>query len=586
MLFSSDSSDGPRIIVRMKLSFPLASPSLRRIVPPALLLLAAACSTPATESSKSLLVTSSAPLTVSGLFPTGVDDNRAPLAGGARDPHYFLIASDDPLLPGPDTFVVDSSGPFGAWTFNDANSQWISAQGSNSGNSGVGNFTFRTSFTLSEVDPATAKLDASWSDDNTGSIKFNGNAVASADPGFSSTASFSVTSGFVSGTNNLDFIVNNSGGPMGLRVTALSVTAHCTADTQCNAGRWCDELFNATAICEDKKANGELINGGTCTTSLAARACVSGVCSTTDNLCGIPNGVAAASAAECRSGVRHTDGLCGIPNGVTPPTANAALCRSNLLGSNGKCGLENGQGTCSAGSAVAYCQSATCDTDGNCGYANGSGPCTSGNASTVCRSGLCSAGGTCVAAGACAVDGDCTGGWCKVSTTTCAGKVPNGAALPSDSAHTTPVLDGTCTAAAAALVCASGVCDTADNLCGHADGNGPCTAANAAAVCRSGSCRATGVCGVDASGPDAGPGDAGSDAGSDAGADATLPADSAAPDSDAGSVTPAAPEVGGSLQGGGIECAAAPERSGHLAGFAAAAAALLMLAHKRTRRAA
>ena len=40
----------------------------------------------------------------------------------------------------------------------------------------------------------------------------------------------------------------------------------------------------------------------------------------------------------------------------------------------------------------------------------------------------------------------------------------------------------------------SGVCDTKDNECGYANGDGPCTAANGDVVCRSGTCSANGTC--------------------------------------------------------------------------------------------
>ena len=47
-----------------------------------------------------------------------------------------------------------------------------------------------------------------------------------------------------------------------------------------------------------------------------------------------------------------------------------------------------------------------------------------------------------------------------------------------------------CTNAAAALVCVSGVCDTADGKCGYlSNGDGPCTVAGQGAVCRSGAVR-------------------------------------------------------------------------------------------------
>ena len=50
----------------------------------------------------------------------------------------------------------------------------------------------------------------------------------------------------------------------------------------------------------------------------------------------------------------------------------------------------------------------------------------------------------------------------------CTPKLANGTPVPNDPPHTGPTLNGTCTAAAGALVCASGVCDTDDNECGYA----------------------------------------------------------------------------------------------------------------------
>ena len=80
------------------------------------------------------------------------------------------------------------------------------------------------------------------------------------------------------------------------------------------------------------------------------------------------------------------------------------------------------------------------------------------------------------------VDADCGGGtWCDESAHTCAATLANGTPLPVDAPHTNPSLSGVCTAPAAALVCVSGVCDTSDNLCGLANGDGPCTPVNGGA---------------------------------------------------------------------------------------------------------
>jgi len=87
--------------------------------------------------------------------------------------------------------------------------------------------------------------------------------------------------------------------------------------------------------------------------------------------------------------------------------------------------------------------------------------------------------------------------WCDNPTDeafggTCQEDLANGSPIPTSNAHTPP-LDGKCTPDAAVVVCASRVCDVADNLCGYG-AIGPCTAETAAIVCRSGKCSAAGTC--------------------------------------------------------------------------------------------
>jgi hypothetical protein len=100
----------------------------------------------------------------------------------------------------------------------------------------------------------------------------------------------------------------------------------------------------------------------------------------------------------------------------------------------------------------------------------------------------------CVPSGGCAVDGDCaTTQWCDTQLFACVNKLPNGDGMPTVSGHAPP-LTGTCTAGAGSAVCQSGVCDTNDNKCGYANGDGPCTTTNAGTVCRAGACDAGGLC--------------------------------------------------------------------------------------------
>jgi hypothetical protein len=214
----------------------------------------------------------------------------------------------------------------------------------------------------------------------------------------------------------------------------------------------------------------------------------------TVNTTGGPTGLQVVSLSGTVSGCDN-DNQCGA----------AQFCNTQTAACVGK--LSNGTaiptitghtpaltGACTAPVGTAVCVAGVCDpVDSKCGYANGDGMCTAMNGATVCRSGMCSANGACKPSGGCSVDADCEAGWCNEGAQMCEGQLPNGDSIPSDPTHTSPTLNGTCTPAAATLVCQSRVCDVHDNKCGYADGDGTCTA-NAATVCRSGLCSVSGVC--------------------------------------------------------------------------------------------
>ena len=169
---------------------------------------------------------------VPGLFNTGVSTQGVLLASGSIDPHYSLIQSPDASFPGPNAFVVNDTGfPIPPWLTNGPNSKWIAPQANQgSGGNQPGNYTYRISFDLTGLDPASAQINGIWTSDNSGTaIQLNGVAVAGPNTGvFQSLADpYSISNGFADGTNTLDFIVNNataSASPTGFR-TQLSGTA-------------------------------------------------------------------------------------------------------------------------------------------------------------------------------------------------------------------------------------------------------------------------------------------------------------------------------------------------------------------------
>ncbi|MFV2066830.1 MAG: hypothetical protein ACC645_07585, partial [Pirellulales bacterium] len=163
------------------------------------------------------------------LFGTGVDDLGLSLAPGEVDPHYTLMASDDPVFPGPETFAVEAALPAG-WIAAGGNAQWIAPQADRlDGGSPLGSYLYRTTFDLTDTDPATASISGLWAADNIGLIFLNGIYTGFTNlAGPSVLTPFEITDGFQEGENLLDFVIVNSGtsaNPTGLLVDiAGSVT--------------------------------------------------------------------------------------------------------------------------------------------------------------------------------------------------------------------------------------------------------------------------------------------------------------------------------------------------------------------------
>lgn len=158
------------------------------------------------------------------IYNTGVNAASTPLADGAVDPHYTLIASDDVAFPGPNALVVNSAPVPLGWIGSSATSKWIAprADQSVSGGDALGSYIYRTTFDLTGKNPATASLAGSWATDNIGVVFLNGVYAGVTNlAGPSVYTGFNITSGFSAGINTLDFLVVNNGtsaNPTGLRV--------------------------------------------------------------------------------------------------------------------------------------------------------------------------------------------------------------------------------------------------------------------------------------------------------------------------------------------------------------------------------
>jgi hypothetical protein len=153
------------------------------------------------------------------LYNTGVTDAGTVQANGASALHYALTASPDPIV-GLRVATSDNGFPIPPWIGDNATSAWIGPVGDQALDGSVGSYTYLTTFTLNNVDPATAKISGQWSVDNRGlDILLNGRSLGiTNDNAFTSFTPFTISSGFVSGLNTLEFVVLNESGPTGLRV--------------------------------------------------------------------------------------------------------------------------------------------------------------------------------------------------------------------------------------------------------------------------------------------------------------------------------------------------------------------------------
>ena len=158
------------------------------------------------------------------LFNTGVDLND-----GERDPHWQVVARSDERNFKPQPAVVSGANN-STWLSNQSDrSQWISLVGGSSTLPDRVVYTFRTTFDLTGMRPATAILHGRFVVDNRiQAIRLNGHEVrvpAHSDEQFGSFHAFSIVGGFVDGVNVLEFEVKNGAvqqnvpsSPMGLLV--------------------------------------------------------------------------------------------------------------------------------------------------------------------------------------------------------------------------------------------------------------------------------------------------------------------------------------------------------------------------------
>jgi hypothetical protein len=160
--------------------------------------------------------------TITGLYNTGIGSSGVLSDGTIGDPHYSLTGVPSGTT---DIRVRTSAGgyPANVYIGDNTTSAWIGPNNDTQVNGAVGYYTYRTTFSLSGFDPSSATITGGWSTDNDGvKILLNGvdtgNPVTSFTQFSSGFAPFAISTGFTSGLNTLDFVVNNGGGPTALRV--------------------------------------------------------------------------------------------------------------------------------------------------------------------------------------------------------------------------------------------------------------------------------------------------------------------------------------------------------------------------------
>ncbi len=153
------------------------------------------------------------PASITGLFNTGTDSSGNIQAGGTQDTHYTYVAS--PVSNAPYIFDTNSGYPGGAWTGNGTKSRWICPAANTNGVNAY--YQYRTTFTVNGPPQGVTITLTYAADDVLKDLQLNGVSVVQNTGGYNFWTTRTISSGFVSGTNTLDFIVHNSGGgPTGL----------------------------------------------------------------------------------------------------------------------------------------------------------------------------------------------------------------------------------------------------------------------------------------------------------------------------------------------------------------------------------
>jgi hypothetical protein len=145
-------------------------------------------------------------------------NNGKPLSDGSADLHYALTSVPSGSGFGAGDYVVNqnSSCFSNGWFHDSTSSKWIGPVADQDsirpGSAVEGVYIYRTTFDLTGFDPKTAFIAGQWATDNTGvDVLINGKSTGitySTRP--YTLTRFTISAGFQSGLNTLEFVVNNA----------------------------------------------------------------------------------------------------------------------------------------------------------------------------------------------------------------------------------------------------------------------------------------------------------------------------------------------------------------------------------------
>jgi hypothetical protein len=204
-------------------------------------------------------------LSITDLYNTGVDNARKVLGDSVADPHYTLAtypAGTVTVTEGNVSRAVTTPNKDLApinWIANTQTARWIGPNTA-SATGPVGDYSYTTTFTLPSFSEALIVGQLSV-DDRITDILVNGVSVGNPVPlsTWTTISRFSISKGFVVGTNTIEFKLNTIGGPTGLQIDSISGT-YKPAVTATNATL--NNLTNKTVFIENLETKRYLFSDG------------------------------------------------------------------------------------------------------------------------------------------------------------------------------------------------------------------------------------------------------------------------------------------------------------------------------------